>query len=123
MSVSNYIVADAYFSKYSFTQGLQNLGFHVISRPRDYFNLLYLYQGEKTGKKWRPKTLNGKIDVSNLDYTRMEKLDIYEEKGQLYTLIAHSKALKHNIRLVIWITSKGSHKLYFSTDTEMSEKI
>lgn len=52
----------------------------------------------------------------------MEKLDIYEEEGELYTLIAHSKALKRNIRLVIWITPKGAHKLYFSTDTEMSGK-
>ena len=61
-----------------------------------------------------------KIDVSNLDDSRMEKLDIYEEEGKLYTLIAHSKALKRNIKLVIWITAKGAHKLYFSTNTEMS---
>lgn len=122
LPVSQYIVADAYFSKFSFTQGLQKLGFHLVSRLRDDSNLLYLYQGEKTGKKGRPKTFDGKIDVSNLDYSRMEKLDIYQEEGELYTLIAHSKALKRNIRLVIWITPKGAHKLYFSTDTEMSGK-
>lgn len=122
LSVSKYIVADAYFSKYSFAQGLQDMGFHLVSRLRDDSNLLYLYQGEKTGKKGRPKTFDGKIDVSNLDYSRMEKLDIYQEEGQLYTLIAYSKALKRNIKLVIWITPKGAHKLYFSTDTEMSGK-
>jgi hypothetical protein len=122
LSVSKYIVADAYFSKYSFAQGLQDLGFHLVSRLRDDSNLLYLYKGEKTGMKGRPKTFDGKIDVSDLDYRRMEKIDIYEEEGELYTLIAHSKALKRNIRLVIWITPKGAHKLYFSTDTEMSGK-
>ncbi len=122
LSVSKYVVADAYFSKHSFTQGLQDLGFHLVSRLRDDSSLLYLYQGKKTGKKGRPKTFDGKIDVSNLDDSRMEKLDIYEEEGKLYTLIAHSKALKRNIRLVIWVTPKGAHKLYFSTDTEMSGK-
>lgn len=122
LPVSRYIVADAYFSKFSFTQRLQELGFHLVSRLRDDSNLLYLYQGEKTGKKGRPKTFDGKIDMSNLDYSRMERLDIYEEEGELYTLIAHSKALKRNIRLVIWITPKGAHKLYFSTDTRMSGK-
>ena len=50
----------------------------------------------------------------------MEKLDIYQEEGELYTLIAYSKALKRNIRLVIWITPKGVHKFYFSTDMQMS---
>lgn len=122
MSISKYIVPDAYFSRYSFTQGLQDFGFHLVSRLRDDSNLLYLYQGEKTGKKGCLKTFDGKINVNNLDYTRMEKLDIYEEEGELYTLIAHSKALKRNIRLVIWITPKGAHKLYFSTETEMSGK-
>ena len=114
LPVSKYVVADAYFSKQSFTQWLQDLGFHLVSRLRDDSNLLYLYQGKMTGKKGRPKTFDGKIDVSNLDDNRMEKLDIYEEEIKLYTLIAHSKALKRNIRLVMWITPRGAHKLYFS---------
>jgi len=120
LPVSKYIVADAYFSKYSFVQGLQDMGFYLVSRLRDDSNLLYIYQGEKTGKKGRPKTFDGKIDVDNLEYSRMEKLNIYEQEGELYTLIAYSKALKRNIRLVIWITPKGAHKFYFSTDTQMS---
>lgn len=101
LSVSKYVVADAYFSKQPFTQRLQDLGFYLVSRLRDDSSLLYLYQGKKTGNKGRPKTFDGKIDVSNLDDIRMEKLDIYEEEGRLYTLITHSNALKRNIRLVI----------------------
>ncbi|NDV95128.1 transposase, partial [Dysgonomonas sp. 521] len=34
LSISKYIVADAYFSKFSFTQGLHDLGFHLVSRLR-----------------------------------------------------------------------------------------
>ncbi len=58
--------------------------------------------------------------MTNLDYSRMDKLSIDELEGELYTLVAYSKALKRNIRLVIWITPKGTHKLYFCTDTQMS---
>lgn len=122
LSVSSYVVADAYFSKLPFVQGLEGLGFQLISRLRDDANLMYIYQGGKNGKKGRPKVFDGKIDFDNPNYDRMEKLEIKQDDGTLYTLIAYSKALKRNIRLVIWITPKGTHKLYFSTDTEMSGK-
>lgn len=95
LPISKHIVTDAYFSKHSFTQELHDLGFHPVSRLRDDSNLLYLYQGEKTGKKRRPNTFNGKIGVNNLYYRRMEKRDIYEE---------------------------GTHKFYFSIDIEISRK-
>ncbi len=69
----------------------------------------------KTGRKGRLKTFDGKIDFKNLDLQRMKELDILKEEGKLYTLIAYAKSLKRNIRLVIWVTPKGGHKLYFST--------
>lgn len=122
LPVSKYIVADAYFSKEPFVRGIRELGFELISRLRDDSNLMYLYQGERTGKKGRPKTFDGKIDFANLEYTRMEKLDMNQTDGEFYTLICYSKALKQKIRLVIGITSKGTHRLYFSTDVTMSGK-
>ncbi len=41
---------------------------------------------------------------------------------KVISLIAHSKAFQQNIRLVIWMPPEGNPKLYFSTDTEMSDK-
>jgi hypothetical protein len=52
-----------------------------------------------------------------LDLTRMAELHIEGLDGTAYTLIAYSKALKHKVRLVIWIMSNGKHKLFFSTKT------
>jgi hypothetical protein len=91
------------------------LEFHLVSRLRDDASLLYLYQVEKTEKKGRPKTFDRKIDVGNLDYNCMEKLESYEEEGELYSLIAHSKALQCNIQLVIRNTlyPKGTQTLFF----------
>lgn len=122
LTISKYVVADAYFAKSTFVQGLMNMGFHLVSRLRDDANLMYIYNGKPTGKRGRPKVYGEKIDFDNLDYSKMERIETDSEEEELYTLVAYSKAMKRNIRLVIWKNSKGKHKLYFSTDVSMSGK-
>ena len=122
LEVSKYIVADAFFSKETFVRGLSELGFHLISRLRDDAHLQYLTTQKPTGKRGRPKEVDAKIDFKNLDLSRFEIIDIYPKEGKLYTAIVKAKALKRKIRLVIWIDNKGKHKLYFSTDIELSGK-
>lgn len=55
LELSDTIVADAFFSKGTFVQGLDILGFNLVSRFRDDVRLRYLYAGERTGGKGRPK--------------------------------------------------------------------
>ena len=50
----------------------------------------------------------------------MRKLDIEPEDGEAYALKAHCKSLGRVVSLVIHIMPKGGHKLYFSTDENMS---
>ena len=119
LEVSNYVVADAYFSKATFAQGLDSMGFHLISRLRDDANLMYIHDGQPTGKKGRPKVYGDKIDFNNLDYTKIQEIQTSNEDGKLYTLIAYSRAMKRKIKLVVWINKKGKHKLFFSTDINM----
>ncbi|NLI37520.1 MAG: transposase [Bacteroidales bacterium] len=54
-TVSDYIVADAFFSKNLFAQGLEEMNFHLVSRLRDDANLMYLSQEQRTEKKGRLK--------------------------------------------------------------------
>lgn len=122
LTISKYVVADAYFAKATFAQGLVDMGFHLVSRLRDDANLMYIYNGKPTGKRGRPKVYGEKIDFKNLDCSKMERIETDSEEEELYTLVAYSKAMKRNIRLVIWKNSKGKHKLYFSTDVSMSGK-
>ena len=122
LTISKYVVADAYFAKATFAQGLMDMGFHLVSRLRDDANLMYIYNGKPTGKRGRPKVYGEKIDFDNLDYSKMERIETDSEDEELYTLVAYSKAMKRNIRLVIWRSSIGKHKLYFSTDIDMSGK-
>lgn len=113
LTISKYVVADAYFAKSTFAQGVTDLGFHLVSRLRDDANLMYIYNGKPTGKRGRPKVYGEKIYFENLDYSKMERIESNSEDEELYTLVAYSKAMKRNIRLVIWRGSKESANFTF----------
>ena len=119
---SRYVVADAYFSVSEFANGLEENGFHLVSRFCSDAAMMYLYTGGRTGKKGRPKEYDGKIDFKNLDMEKVEKVAIFPEEGDFYTVIAYSKSLRRKVRLVVFQPSKGKPVLYFSTDTSMPAK-
>ena len=121
--LSCYIVADAYFATRDFADAMERDGFHLVCRFRDDANLRYIYTPDPAAKRGRgkPKQFDGKIDVRNLDLSRMERIPIYEDEGDAYTMVAYSVSLKRKVRLVIFRPKSGNApKLYFSTDTSMS---
>ena len=120
LNLSNLIVADAYFSTSTFANGIREHGFHLVSRFRDNACLFYTYGGPRTGKRGRPKVKDGKIDLKNLDFDRMRKMEMKDGEGTAYTLTAYSKALKRKVRLVIWLMPNGKKKLFFSTVESLS---
>lgn len=124
---SDYIIADAYFSKKPFVDAILSVGLHFISRLRDDSVLKYKYYGKKTGRQGRPKQYNGKVDVKNLD-TNYFSLDLSTEDIKIYSAVVYSKAFKRDIKLAVAIFFKDGkeivRKLYFSTDLEQEgEKI
>jgi hypothetical protein len=123
LSISPYLVADAFFSKKPFVDRIIQAEMHLISRLRDDADLRYIYSGAPTGKKGRPKKYNGKIRISQLDYTYFELLN-HDGKETFYCATVYSKALKRNIKLVIMETvtdkMKLIRKLYFCTDLLMN---
>jgi hypothetical protein len=120
---SDYMVADAFFSKKPFVDAVLSAGLHFISRLRDDSVLKYKYQGEPTGKKGAPKKFSGKVDVKNIDTTYFT-LDLSAEEFEIYSAVVYSKAFKRDIKLAIAIFSKDgketARKLYFSTDLKQS---
>jgi hypothetical protein len=124
---SDFIVADAYFSKKPFVNAVLEAGLHFISRLRDDSVLRYKYYGQKTGKKGRPKQYDGTVEVKNLNKGYFS-LDLSTEDIQIYSAVVYSKAFKRDIKLAVAIFFKDgkevTRKLYFSTDlTQKGEKI
>jgi len=120
--LSNYMVADAYFSKKKVVETMLSLGLHFISRLRDDSVLMYIYQGEPTGLKGRPKKYDGKVDKDALNMSYFVE-DYSSNEMKIYSATVYCKAFKRDIKLAVAIFYKDgkevTRKLYFSTDTEM----
>lgn len=117
-TISNYIIADAYFSKKKFVDVISTAEFFLVSRFRKDADLMYLVNYVPTGKRGRPKKLGAKINFKNIDKTYFQLIDENAD-SQTYTAEVYSKALKCNIRLVIVLEQHEKttkHILYFSTD-------
>jgi len=125
LSISKYIVADAYFSKLTFIKPLTLEGFQIVSRLRDDADLQYLFYGQQKQGRGRKKKYDGKIDFQNLNSERVNLvLDIENEK--IYSFIAYSKSLKRSLNIIVIYTKntkgKWGHKIYFSTDLKQQWK-
>ena len=117
-AITRVVVADAWFSKATFVNPLVQMGFHLVSRLRDDAALWYSHDGIRTGKRGRPRIKGEKIDFDDLDLSKAEALDV--EGGRAYVIRAYSQAMRRNIRIVVHYPDAGGHKIYFSTDLEMS---
>ena len=114
------LVADSAFSKRPFIDKVMKMGFHVVSRLRHDAALFYIWGGEPTGKPGRPRVKGDKIDVRNIDISKVNELDLGETSGKAYALKAWCKSLHRVVSLVIHELPNGVRRLYFSTDENMS---
>ena len=96
--LSQYVVADAYFSKLPFLEAVSKAKLFLISRLRDDSDLRYLYNGPMTGQKGAPKKYDGKVDFKSIDLNHFT-LDYQETAMQVYGAILYSKAFKRKIKV------------------------
>ena len=129
LKLSNIIVADAFFSKRTFVDGLSIMGFELVSRFRDDVRLRYLYTGEKTGKRGHPKQYDGVVDKNNLRKDVFQE-EVYDWDGQeviVYSAVVNVVNMKRNVKVVIIDfedpdKKTQTRKVFFSTDCSMSAK-
>ncbi len=122
-AISNIAVADAWFSKKKFIDQLIMAKMNLISRLRDDADLLYLFHGEQSSGKGRPKKYDGKIIHNNINKNYFNLVE-QNDKSTIYCAEVYSKSLKRIIKLVhvIYKNKKGKeiYKLYFSTDISLA---
>ncbi len=118
---TNLVVADAFFSKYNFIYGLNKLGLKLVSRLRDDAALWYINREPHTGKAGRPKKYLGKVDIDSLDSKVFHEMDYDLDNGKCFVGQVYSKALKTEIKIVVWFSEDGKkHKIFFSNDLSLS---
>lgn len=126
LELSKIVVADAYFSQKSFSDGLDKLGFSLVSRFRDGVRLKYLYTGPKLKKRGAPRKFTGRVDIDKLDMAVFKKF--YLPNGSKASLVfwadVWSVALERKVRAVIvdCLDDKKTtqcRKVFFSTDLNL----
>jgi len=117
----SYLVADGFYSKTKFINGVTALELDLIAKLRHDANLRWLYQGSQK-PCGRHKLYDGKVSFDDL--TRFELAD--EIAGvKLYTAIVNSAHFKRDLRIVYLVKHVGNKvqtALLFSTDLELAAK-
>lgn len=114
-----YLVADGYFSKQKFVDGICALEMHLISKLRRDARLRYLYQGPRSHGPGRPKTYDGKVSCHDL--SRFEQVETDDPDIALSHQVVNHPQLQRNLRLVVVRhLPTGRYALLFSTDVALS---
>jgi hypothetical protein len=115
-----YVVADAFYSKFKWVNGVVGLGLHAIGKLRADANLKMLYAGVQK-PKGRRRQFDGKLDCADLSH--FEFVQDLDKTTKLYTALVYSVSLKREIRLVYLLKDKDHKRSYvflFSTDLEIA---
>jgi len=116
-----YVLADGYYSKIKFVNGVRKLDLHLISKLRHDANLRWLYNGPQK-PRGRPKQYDGKVHFHLQQESRLE--NVGEIAGiPLYTAVVNSVHFKQNIRIVYLVKAVGEKiqtALLYSTDIALS---
>ena len=114
----NYMVADAFYAKIKYVDGIQKHGLHVISKLRKDAQLKRPFAGVQKKRGRRRKSENSRINSQDFQNSIVIKID--GQQIELRSCIAYSSSLKKLIKIV-WIKkiigTKEGKVFLFSTDT------
>lgn len=120
----NYLVADGFYSKQKFVDGVVELDLHLVSKLRVDADLRYLYTGPQN-PKGRHRKYDGKVDLRDL--SRFTLVEAIKPALNLYTAVVWHVSLKRKIRLALLVDTRKADKtgyvLLFSTDVELDAKM
>jgi Transposase DDE domain len=115
-----YLAVDGYFGKKKFVDGICALDLHVIGKLRRDAHLRHLYSGPRRNGPGRPKTYDGKVDISDL--ARFELGEVADVDIALYSQVVNHPQLQRNLHCLVVVRhrSTGRYVLLFSTDVSLS---
>lgn len=124
-SFTKYLVVDGYFAKKEYVNPIkEQTEMEIISKLRNDANLHYLYKGKSTGRKGRPKVLDGKIKMKQIDKRKIKNC-YSDENVMIYEGLVYCKLLKDKVKVayVEFLDEgkfTGNYAVLFSTDLNLS---
>ena len=125
LDVSDYLVADAYFSRNPFVNRVVAAGYKLVSRLKKNTYMRYQYVGPQSGGRGAPKRFDGKVDPMN------PRLDIFQRCANAddgswiaYQAVVHIRAWKSLAKLALIhdLDKNGkvrAYRLMVSTDLQL----
>lgn len=120
--VVSYLAADGWYAKKKYVDAALAEGLHLMTKLRSDANMRFRYTGERTGKRGRPKTYDGKVDWQDLSrFDKVDCSDLELEPGlEVYTAELYHATLKRWLRTVVlvWHSADGKrhHAILATTD-------
>lgn len=118
-----YVVADSFYSKRKWVDGVVKLGWHSIGKLRQDADLTYLYRGPRRPGPGRQKTYDGKVNPRDLNLNYFTVAETLEDGTELWTAVVWSVSLARRIRLVCSVRRSADtmhYALLFSSDVELT---
>jgi len=118
-SFVRYLVADGYYSKTNFVNGIPDMGLQLISKLRQDAKLRWLYTGEQK-PLGRKRQYDGRVRFDEL-----QRFDFVAETDDVkrYTATVNCPAFKRDIRIVYLLKKAGNTvqtALLFSTNLDLA---
>lgn len=113
-----YLVADGFYAKKKYLDGVAELNLYQIGKLRHDANLRWLYQGEQK-PRGRKRLYDGKVKFDDLN--RLDQVEDFEG-FQVYTAVVNRERFKRNLRIVYLVKPIGDKlqtALLFSTDLDL----
>lgn len=113
-----YVVADGFYSKVKWVNGVTALKLDGIGKLRRDANLRYLNQEQYPGRG-RPRKYGQKVNLT--DYSNFEWVTQLSEGLELYTSVVWSISLQRQIRIVYLLnnSASSSYAVLFCTNLEL----
>lgn len=118
-----YGVADSFYSKRKWVDGVLKLGWHSIGKLRQDADLKYLYGGPRRPGPGRQPKYDGKVNPRQLELKHFQLEETLDDGTQLWTAVVWSVSLARRIRLVCLLRRTGQllhYALLFSSDVQLS---
>lgn len=122
LSKTRHLAADGFYAKQSFINGVEAMGFHLITKLRKNAALYYYHQGPHPKKRGRKRKYAGKVKWDSSLREHFTPAGTLEKGVEIRSQLLYSKHLKRQLLVVVLLEGTKVLSILATTDIELSPK-